>query len=184
MYQFTEIEKHILDGLVSLEWHQVMLSNLIIKKVNRAQIKINPEKTTATMILHHYMGDSDDNKKLYEKVYRDNMELLCSTINLIKYLKKNHLIYDYGIFSEENLSNEFNLGFHPEPATGGVQWEIEDKNLIVSLIFFSRRVFIPTSDLKCIVKNKYRTYDEVKFRKQMIATWVSIAIAFLVGLIK
>lgn len=182
MYQFNKLEKHILDELISLEGNQVMLSNLIIKKVKRALIVFNPEKKSATMTLHHYMGSFEKNKNLYKKVYESNMELLCTIVNLLEYLKKNNLVYDYGIFSEKKLGNEFNLGFHPNPEMGGVNWKIEDKQLVESLIYLSHRVFTPTSDLKYIIKNKYRSHTEVRFRYQMIATWVSIAIAFLFGL--
>lgn len=182
MYHFNETEKHILKQLTTLAGSNAMLGNFIIGKVNRSLIEINPSKKTATMILHHYMGNAEDHMDKYKIIYRQNMELLCTSVNLLEYLKRENLIYDYGILHEDTLDDTFHLGFHPEPEMNGVRWPIEDKNLIESLALLSRRVFIPTSDLKNIIDNKYRSFEEIKFRKQMIATWVSIVIAAMFGL--
>ncbi len=182
MYYFNEIEKHILEQIITLKGNEAMFSNFIIGKVNRSLIEVLPKEKKATMILHHYMGSFDDNKGKYKKVYQQNMELLCTAVKLLKYLEKENLIYDYGIFSDDKLENKFHLGFHPEPHLGGVKWEIEDNEIVNDIIFLSRRVFLPTSSLIEIVNNKYKSFEEIKFSKQMKATWVSIFVAIVFGL--
>ena len=48
-------------------------------------------------------------------------------------------------------------------------------------IFFS--AYYVSQDLVNLVKNRFRTEEDIRFRKQQIATWVSIAVAFTIGLL-
>ena len=42
--------------------------------------------------------------------------------------------------------------------------------------------FTVSQELKDLVKNNFKTEEEIRFRKQQILTWVSIFIAFIIGL--
>lgn len=42
--------------------------------------------------------------------------------------------------------------------------------------------FTVSQELKDLVKNDFKTEEEIRFRKQQILTWVSIFIAFIIGL--
>lgn len=48
-------------------------------------------------------------------------------------------------------------------------------------IFFS--AYHVSQDLVNFVYNNFRTEEDIRFRKQQIATWVSIAVAFVIGLL-
>lgn len=48
-------------------------------------------------------------------------------------------------------------------------------------VFFS--AYHVSQDLVNFVYNNFRTEEDIRFRKQQIATWVSIAVAFVIGLL-
>lgn len=56
---------------------------------------------------------------------------------------------------------------------------IENRLKIENYFFFS---FTVSQELRDYVKNGFKTIEDIRFRKQQIATWVSIGVAVLLGL--
>ena len=59
---------------------------------------------------------------------------------------------------------------------------IDDQNVVDLLIKYLHKEIMPSPSLRSLENNKFVSDEEIRFRKQQLATWIAIIVSILLGL--
>lgn len=166
---FSETEKKLVKeiitnkGLVSLE--NLLDSHLKNGYSIYADIQTSKIWFDSNIKMHSAISES-------EKLYR----LVTSILFLLNNLEKHRLIYtmkiNSGVFPKKFGKCNINLTYSEIDLFDDICW----LNL---LKYYLNREILASEDLILLVKNDFSTEEEIKFKKQLIATWAGIILAFI-----
>lgn len=197
MRSFSEIEQKYIKKIVETNnnacWSDLVLKNLIYSIFNREII--------LSLFPGFEIKDGESNIKEqeggYNKAIKDGYIPIAIFLDLLKYLHKNALIsiipyfdssdFFFGTIGEDeeeewqqpekqinNQGQETNLAKK--------YFEISDHSYLKFLKKNYSYIIHPSQELVDLVKNKFQSKDEHRYKKQIWATWISIALAFVIGL--
>ena len=127
---------------------------------------------------------------LIEKLVQNNLVLCGDTAyadplvigaKSSRWLKRNMLaVNDTGAIVLEGPSK----GWYDITNGQQLYWEWNEwGNQLASVCRYLHSDYSVSEELKDLVKNKFETDDEIRFTKQQIATWISIGMAILLGIL-
>ena len=99
--------------------------------------------------------------------------------NLLVYLEKEGLVTIYNPVNNGNQTVTIGTGAINR---NSIDNQFQDQKISGMLVSFVHKEIIPNQELLQLYSNGFLSEDEIRFKKQQKATWVSIFIAGLIGL--
>lgn len=130
----------------------------------------------------------DKNQVKVEIMYENNSQtsqvvtdqgLLATIILLMSYLEKNGYICLFDCTNIQSPISTIGQGAHNKCT---IPYSFPDKNVSDWLLNNCNKQIVVGYDLVELVNDKFISKDELRFKKQQKATWVSIIISLLLGL--
>ncbi len=210
MRKFNKTEKDfikLLDKISdeSLEFFSYYLQKYYFSNTSNSALFLFTQQKKALLFIKK---DVFDNMSLRKKEMRNFLEIL----SLVNYLKQEHLINiipnpqinnstllvmreEFNSINQITLNSNLQLnqhGGHLKFTDFSKIYDSQDNilfeavnleehvyNIIMDL--FTGLLFV-TEELKVLVKNNFKSSEDIRYRNNQIATWTSIIMAFLFGL--
>jgi len=185
MRKFSESEKEyvkaIIDAYKSNSYKKLVLKDLIDSIFKRA-IVFN--QFPAFEIKE---GETDDREKVegYNNAIKNGYIPIAVFLGLLKQLESNGLItiIPYFDFVDAAIDDgEEDLGHNNVEVVQKNYFSIIDHAYLTFLRRNYYYLIYPTQELIDLNDNKFKTIDDRRFKKQSIFTWVSISVAFIIGI--
>lgn len=187
MNEFSLLEKKIITHIASVKnVEDTSLAALISENIKAVAIEWNNEEPFFRIC---YLEKSNIRPEEY-------VDKLYEIIFLLKYLEDNRYIY---IHSNKNLIEDNSLYNHNDYVRRGemnywIKKEDQEEykhiktyeirtNFGATISYYANSLFYPSNALKELIKNKFKTLERVKFKKQQQTAWGGIIIALIVGLL-
>lgn len=107
------------------------------------------------------------------------VELLIKNLTLLGYLEKEELAVFFEPATNNEQTIEFGMGAVNMPS---YRMSIDDQNVVDLLIKYVHKEIMPSPSLRELENNNFQTNEEIRFKKQNLATWVAIAVSIALGL--
>jgi hypothetical protein len=185
---FTKEERKWLKTMSKLcqsnDWKKIRLDNLFKSVFNRT---IDLNKFFPCFSLREGESNDSSQKKEYAKAVREGYFPVAKFVYMLNYLEKNHLILFIPEFKTDCANMEIEDCEQPnesveETVEPHLYFNIEENTIVK---FFKKNInkfVVFSEDLIHLIKNKFVSDEEIRFKKQYCATWVTIIIALLIGL--
>ena len=182
MREFSDFEKYIIRRVVA-DCDKVGFSismDIIIQEMEKVNIIAIEWDKTNTYTKFYGIKDHEPLTKVFDIVF------------LLKYLDENRFIY---VHSNNNVQNslfsikkykkvdEFYFGIIDENTFGsdGQMFTEIHTNIGKEIQQVSKGIIYSSFALKDLVHNNFETPEQKHFKKNQLATWISIVFAFLIG---
>lgn len=185
MRKFSKNEKEyvkaIIDAYKSNNYKKLVLKDLIDSIFNRS-IEFN---RFPAFEIKEGEADDRDNVEGYNNAIKNGYIPIAVFLSLLKHLESIGLITIIPYFDfmdaeiddgEENLVQNNDVEVHKK------YFSIVDHAYLTFLRRNYYYLIYPTQELIDLNDNKFRTTDDRRFLKQTRITWISIAVAFLIGI--
>lgn len=187
MRSFTEQEKWILRKTAEIKknnaTHAISLYDICVTFLTNEYIHYDYHKPTNTYILEYFFDSKCYQLKDYKAIEDKKKEIeknIIDTIFLLKFLKENRLLFE---INENKESETIDISRSNYNKANHLRIKSDfDKNtsrfildLLVNKQYFIRQEFID------FVNKGFYTEDELHFKKSQRATYISIAVALLIG---
>jgi len=149
------------------------LPELLRTCLNEVCIEIESSHRTAHAVTKESDAHNFEKNGRLEELYR---KVIC-TVNLFELLQEEKYIIVAQTLKEPENYRLGCDGFSEKT----VSYRIRDDEVVSMLINYLNRKIYPTQALADYVTNKFKTDEEVKHRKEVIGTWVGIAVAGIFG---
>lgn len=169
---FDKIEKDTINRLVSEKQsgHPILLGNVFDNIFPNQYIKIDKSQSTVEIMY--------ENNSKNQQVEEDQ-GLLATIILLMNFLEKNGYIC---LFDCTNISSSIYTIGQGISDKCTISYPFPDKNVTDWLLNNCNKQIVVGYDLVELVNDKFISKEELRFRKQQKATWISIIISLLLGL--
>lgn len=197
---FKKTEKEIIKAIVKYGGEVKSLVDVLNESqiLEKRGIAIVPENSSINYIFLHKDKHDDEGREGVGYV----MELLSLLETLIEKKlivivpfkdspspvigKRNSQKQAPELISIDNGKESINLGYRNvnwcDSSGRQIYWTIHCAEKVIPINKNLISWFTISQELKDLVKNNFKTEEEIRFRKQQILTWVSIFIAFIIGL--
>jgi len=113
-------------------------------------------------------------------IERKTVQLLA----LITYLEQNGFLVSYSPTAlQTGVPPETIFTFGQGNSSNPTHYTIPDPGTVSLIVHFVNRELIPLPSLSSLVKNNFKTDEDIRFGKNQVVTLIGIAVAFLVGII-
>lgn len=180
MKTFDEQDRQIISKIISGKGFERNLINLIDsqKNLQNIRVEVNKPKKRARFLFECQSSlPSEDEIKLGTQKIDELSELIISYMMLFKYLEQEELaIFFKSASAKDKVA--FGLGAENKPS---FEMSINDQNIVNLLAEYIDKEIIPSPSLRALENNKFKSYDELKFSRQQVATWVAISVSLIIG---
>lgn len=178
--RFNKTEQSYINTLIENDGYQRNILTLVDPYLSKTRLTIDRE--SEEIKIQYEIEDKHPTDKEYELAIKkiDELQPLIVTIcNLLTYLEKQGLIT---IYSPVKSNGRFIPAGTGAVNRLSIENKLPDNNICKIFISFIHKEIIPSEELVQLSNNNFVPADELKFKKQMVATWVSIIIAALIGI--
>ena len=186
MRAFSEIEKEYISKLVDTKnntnWSGLVLKNLIYSIFGREIIfDLFPG-----FEIKEGESESKDEKEGYDKAILEGYIPISIFLNLLEYLNSNALISIIPYFETADLWIEGITDNNNDDETEENKKRFFNISALSYLTFLKdnySNIIYPSQELIDLVNSKFKSREERRYKKQIWTTWVSIGLAFFIGLV-
>jgi len=177
---FDKIEKDFIVAINHGEIYTRTLSSLLYKYLINTRIYIDRGNNQA---IYYFQIKEQNNPTPEELAWiidkeKELNEIIIRLLTLLIYLEKENLVTFFDVEENKTPRMPFGQGVINEQV---IEMHINDKAIINLLIKYDRKEIIPSPALKNLEKNKFRSWDEVKFKRKSFATNLAIFLSFIIG---
>lgn len=184
MRDLSQTEKNIIDRLlhkgISLEMLLGNVCNDLIVKINR------PERQVSLIRKKDKIQESSDVANDMSDFWIERLLFISTLMKLLDYLEQNGYIISH-LLSNTNdpiyfVGKSKLIEELKDNSTSRTTYDFDDIFIIDQIIKYCYRVIFPTEALKILVKNNYKTQDEIRFSTNYRLTIYAILVSLFIGL--
>jgi len=182
MRVFDEDEKRIIGAINHGIGYSRNLVNLVDSRKNLQGVRVSiDEKDKSGHLLFQIAQQEPTADELYTatKRFEPIIELMIKCVTLLEYLEKEKLAVFFDPASKGNQPIVFGMGATNLPF---LSMPIYDDNVVKLLFKYAHKEIMPSPSLRQLEKDGFLFKEEIRFKKQHLATWTAISVSIGLGL--